>query len=137
MPEQGDRVQRKWDTLLALALPLPHRPFSLNLESTREGVRSLPGDAKRSDEAYVLGRPRKTSQPEEMGMLSDGSGSRPSSTDRERDKDHQNLHQNAPFALIRARNALRVTNTDEPDIAAAAISGVTSPTIATGTASAL
>jgi hypothetical protein len=31
-----------------------------------------------------------------------------------------------------ARSALRVTSTDEPNIAAAAISGVTKPAIATG-----
>src|SRR5438270_3103017 len=37
----------------------------------------------------------------------------------------------------RTRNALSVTRMDEPDIAAAAISGVASPAIATGTATAL
>ena len=37
----------------------------------------------------------------------------------------------------RARNALRVTRSEEPDMATAAISGVTRPAIASGTASAL
>ena len=37
----------------------------------------------------------------------------------------------------RARRALSVTSIDEPDIAAAAISGVARPAIATGTATAL
>ncbi len=44
----------------------------------------------------------------------------------------QDLHQIA--SLLRARSALSMTSTDEPDIAAAAISGVTRPAIATGTA---
>ena len=49
-----------------------------------------------------------------------------------RHQDNQNFHQTTYHA--RALSALSITMTDEPDIAAAAIRGVTSPAIAIGTA---
>src|SRR6185437_6822390 len=51
--------------------------------------------------------------------------------------DRQQIDQNIHDFTPRARNALSVTSIDEPDIASAAISGVTAPAIATGTATAL
>lgn len=56
--------------------------------------------------------------------------------DRKRHQIEQDFHQ-AGSLCRRARKALSITRSDEPDIAAAAISGVTRPAIASGTASAL
>jgi hypothetical protein len=52
----------------------------------------------------------------------------------ERDEIYENFHYGHSFAFSRARNALSITIRDDPDIAAAAISGVTSPAMAIGTA---
>ena len=54
-----------------------------------------------------------------------------------RNEINQNLHQTVSLFCRRARNALIITNSEEPDIATAAISGVTSPAMAMGTASKL
>lgn len=56
--------------------------------------------------------------------------------DRERHQIEQDFHQ-AVSLCRRARKALSITSSDEVDIAAAAISGVTRPATASGTASAL
>lgn len=56
--------------------------------------------------------------------------------DRKRNQIDQDFHQIVSLCR-RARKALSITSSDEPDIAAAAISGVTRPAIASGTASAL
>lgn len=56
--------------------------------------------------------------------------------DRKRHQIEQDFHQ-AVSLCRRARKALSITSSDEVDIAAAAISGVTRPAIASGTASAL
>lgn len=56
--------------------------------------------------------------------------------DRKRHQIEQDFHQ-AGFLCRRARKALSITSSDELDIAAAAISGVTRPAMASGTASAL
>lgn len=58
----------------------------------------------------------------------------------EQPKPQRNRHQNRQdrhFAAPRSRSALATTTSDDPDIASAAISGVTSPAIARGTASRL
>ena len=54
----------------------------------------------------------------------------------ERHKIDQHFHQGVSRTVC-ARNALAITRMDEPDIASAAISGVTYPMIASGTAIAL
>lgn len=56
--------------------------------------------------------------------------------DRKRNQIDQDFHQIVSLCR-RARKALSITSSDEVDIAAAAISGVTRPAIASGTASAL
>ena len=57
--------------------------------------------------------------------------------ERQRHQDHQHFHHDLPCATRRARSAFSMTRIEEPDIAAAAISGVTTPLIAIGTASKL
>ena len=53
---------------------------------------------------------------------------------RQRHQNDHHFHDDPPFATRRARSALSITRMEEPDIAAAAISGVTTPLIAIGTA---
>ena len=67
-------------------------------------------------------RPEKCQQPDQT------------QSQRQRDEDYEDFH-DAPRG--RARSAFSMTNREEPDIAAAAISGVTRPAIAIGTASRL
>ena len=57
--------------------------------------------------------------------------------ERQRHENDEDFHQNLRTATERARNAFSMTRIEEPDIAAAAISGVTMPLIAIGTASIL
>src|SRR3954469_11000112 len=57
--------------------------------------------------------------------------------ERERHENDEDFHQDLRTAAERARSAFTMTRIDEPDIAAAAISGVTIPAMASGTASAL
>ena len=56
---------------------------------------------------------------------------------RQRHQNHHHFHHGLPCATRRARSAFSITSSEEPDIAAAAISGVTTPLIAIGTASKL
>lgn len=49
-------------------------------------------------------------------------------------RDGQQQREDRHLAAPRSRSALATTTSDEPDIASAAISGVTSPAIASGTA---
>src|SRR6476660_1698108 len=49
---------------------------------------------------------------------------------RQRHKNHEDFHHALPRATRRARSAFNITRTYEPDIAAAAIRGVTKPAIA-------
>src|SRR6266702_2671570 len=56
---------------------------------------------------------------------------------RQRYQKHQDFHQRNSLLPCRARSAFRITSSDEPDIAAAAISGVARPAIASGTANTL
>lgn len=65
-----------------------------------------------------------------------GRKAEPAKRDRKRHQIEQDLHQ-AVSLCRRARKALSITSSDEPDIAAAAISGVARPAMASGTASAL
>lgn len=65
-----------------------------------------------------------------------GRKAEPAKRDRKRHQIEQDFHQAGPLCR-RARKAFSITSSDEPDIAAAAISGVTRPAIASGTASAL
>lgn len=58
-----------------------------------------------------------------------------SETERHRHKINQHVHRRAP--PLPARKAFSVTSMDEPDIASAAIKGVTIPAMAIGTATAL
>src|SRR5260370_7889779 len=67
-------------------------------------------------------RPEKAQQPGEP------------EPERQRHKDDKDFHQDLPRAARRARRAFSITSSDEPDMATAAISGVTNPTIAIGTA---
>jgi len=55
----------------------------------------------------------------------------------QRHKNDKDFHQDLRTATERARSAFTMTRIEEPDIAAAAISGVTMPLIASGTASTL
>src|SRR4051794_22423374 len=57
--------------------------------------------------------------------------------ERERHENDEDFHQDLRTATERARSAFTMTRIDEPDIAAAAISGVTMPLMASGTASTL
>src|SRR4051812_40367270 len=57
--------------------------------------------------------------------------------ERQRHENDEDFHQDLRTATERARSAFTMTRIEEPDIAAAAISGVTIPLIATGTASTL
>src|SRR4051812_25021639 len=52
----------------------------------------------------------------------------------QRHQKYQDFHQQSSLAPRWARNAFRITSSDEPDIAAAAISGVAKPAMASGTA---
>lgn len=65
-----------------------------------------------------------------------GRKAEPAKRDRKRHQIEQDFHQ-AGSLCRRARKALSITSSDEPDIATAAISGVTRPAMASGTASAL
>lgn len=65
-----------------------------------------------------------------------GRKAEPAKRDRKRHQIEQDFHQIVSLRR-RARKALSITSSDEVDIAAAAISGVTKPAMATGTASAL
>lgn len=65
-----------------------------------------------------------------------GRKAEPAKRDRKRHQIEQDFHQ-AGSLCRRARKALSITSSDDPDIAAAAISGVTRPAMASGTASAL
>src|SRR5437868_6827601 len=56
---------------------------------------------------------------------------------RQRNEKYQNFHQPSSCVPRCARSAFSITSRDEPDIAAAATSGVASPAIAKGTASRL
>src|SRR5205814_1317509 len=49
-------------------------------------------------------------------------------------EDDEDFHQGLRGATLRARSAFKVTSSDEPDMAAAATSGVARPAIARGTA---
>lgn len=71
-------------------------------------------------ELATLHRPDKRCKPEQP------------EPQRQRHEEDENVH-----AALPDRRALSVTRIDEPDIASAAISGVTNPAIATGTATAL
>ena len=53
---------------------------------------------------------------------------------RQRHENDHHFHHTPPDATRRARSAFSITSTEEPDIAAAAIRGVTTPLIAIGTA---
>jgi len=55
----------------------------------------------------------------------------------QRHENDEDFHQDLRTATERARSAFTMTRIEEPDIAAAAISGVTMPLIASGTASTL
>ena len=52
----------------------------------------------------------------------------------QRDQDDHHFHDEVSSATRRARSAFSITRIDDPDIAAAAISGVTTPLMASGTA---
>src|SRR6187399_2854991 len=56
---------------------------------------------------------------------------------RQRNENDQDFHQASSLLPLRARSAFNNTSRDEPDIAAAATSGVARPAIAKGTASRL
>ncbi len=56
---------------------------------------------------------------------------------RQRHENDKYFHHDLPCATRRARSAFNMTNSEEPDIAAAAIRGVTTPLMAIGTASRL
>ena len=70
----------------------------------------------------VLQRPEKSEQADQP------------EPQRQRHQKDQHFHQDLLSATLRARSALSMTRIEEPDIAAAAISGVTTPLIAIGTA---
>ena len=55
-------------------------------------------------------------------------------TKRQRHQDDHHFHAGPPFDIWRARSAFSITSIEEPDIAAAAIRGVTTPLMAIGTA---
>lgn len=85
----------------------------------------------------ILFRPQR---PEEAGQTSQTQG------ERQRNEVDEDVHDRFPTerrgagaseCRDRARSALSVTSNDEPDIAAAAINGVTKPAIAIGTANVL
>ena len=56
---------------------------------------------------------------------------------RQRHENDEHLHHDLPCATRRARSAFSITSREEPDIAAAAIRGVTTPLMAMGTANRL
>src|ERR1700731_4211082 len=57
--------------------------------------------------------------------------------ERQRHQNDHHFHHALPLATRRARSAFSITKSEEPDIAAAAINGVTTPLIAIGSASRL
>src|SRR3954452_1123951 len=57
--------------------------------------------------------------------------------ERQRHENDENFHQDLRTATERARSAFTMTRIEEPNSAAAAISGVTMPLMASGTASTL
>ena len=67
-------------------------------------------------------KPEQTDKPEAKGQ---------------RYENHEYFHHDLPGATRRARSAFSITSSEEPDIAAAAIRGVTTPLMAIGTASRL
>src|SRR5262249_20649831 len=70
-------------------------------------------------------------RPEESGQAEKAQQQRP------RHQDYQHFHQPNPPGPPCPPNAFQITSTDEPDIAAAATSGVARPAMASGTASRL
>ncbi len=73
----------------------------------------------------VLERPEKTRQPEGA------------EGECQRHEEYQDFHQQSSLAPRWARSAFKITSTEEPDMAAAATSGVARPAMASGTASKL
>ena len=72
----------------------------------------------------ALQRPQKSGEPEQA------------EAERKRHEINEYVHQRAPFRA-RARKALTVTRSEDPDMEIAATSGVARPAMATGTAMAL
>src|SRR5271165_3392460 len=118
MPERADLCK-----YLLHTSPTPSRCDPLLPPVLRQVVVAdrPPGGAVEIVELAVLERPEESRKAEAAER------------ERHRHEIDEHVHRPTPFAW-RARNALSVTRIDEPDIASAAISGVTNPKIASGTA---
>src|SRR5215216_1185930 len=81
-----------------------------------------PGRAVKVVILTALERPEKSEQPCET------------EAERQRHQNDEHFHHGLRCATRRARSAFNITSSEEPDIASAAISGVTNPAMAIGTA---